>query len=136
MKKTLVCVLAVATLATSLAAGTTDASAYYRRGWGWRGGYWGPGVAAGVVGGAVMPAPSSRRVPPVMWFIPDTPSRYMGLAATGLPSRFMMAMAASLGIRANRCRSVPAMWPLRQPPDLHRPLMRSRLTSEAARSSE
>jgi hypothetical protein len=54
MKKTLVCVLAVATLATSLAAGTTDASAYYRRGWGWRGGYWGPGVAAGVVGGAVI----------------------------------------------------------------------------------
>jgi hypothetical protein len=79
-----------------------------------------------------MPAPSSRRVPPVMWFIPDTPSRYMGLAATGLPSRFMMAMAASLGIRANRCRSVPAMCPLRQPPDLHRLHMPSRLTSEAA----
>jgi hypothetical protein len=55
MRKTLACVLVAATIAVSLAATATDASAWYRRGgWGWRGGYWGPGVAAGVIGGAVI----------------------------------------------------------------------------------
>jgi hypothetical protein len=66
MKKTLAGLLAAATVATSLAAATTDASAYWRGrgwgygggwrhgGWGWRHGGWGPGVAAGVVGGAVI----------------------------------------------------------------------------------
>ena len=62
MKKTLTCLLAVATITMAMAATATDASAQWRgRGWGggwhgggWRGGGWGPGVAAGVVGGAVI----------------------------------------------------------------------------------
>ena len=62
MKKTLTCLLAVATITVAMAATATDASAQWRgRGWdggwhggGWRGGGWGPGVAAGVVGGAVI----------------------------------------------------------------------------------
>ena len=55
MKNTLASLLAAATIAVTLAATATDASAQWRgRGWGWRGGGWGPGVAAGVVGGAVI----------------------------------------------------------------------------------
>src|SRR5436853_6038910 len=66
MKKTLVALLAAATIVVSWAASSTDASAYWRgRGWGggyggWHGGWhhrgwgWGPGVAAGIVGGAVI----------------------------------------------------------------------------------
>ena len=60
MKKTLICLLAIATLAAALASTATDASAQWRGrggGWhggGWRGSGWGPGVAAGVVGGAVI----------------------------------------------------------------------------------
>jgi hypothetical protein len=54
MNKTLGCVLAAAAIAVTLAAAATDASAQWRRGWGGRGGYWGPGVAAGVIGGAVI----------------------------------------------------------------------------------
>jgi len=50
MKKTLATLLAAATIAGTLAATATDASAQWRgRGWGW-----GPGVAAGVVGGAII----------------------------------------------------------------------------------
>jgi hypothetical protein len=64
MKKTLATVLAVTLVAATLTATATDASAQWRGhgwgsrgpGWGWRGpGWgWGPGVAAGVVGGAVI----------------------------------------------------------------------------------
>jgi hypothetical protein len=57
MNKTLAALIAAATIAVTLAATATDASAYWRgRGWGWRGGGWGwgPGVAAGVIGGAVI----------------------------------------------------------------------------------
>ena len=55
MKNTLASLVAAATIAVTLAATATDASAQWRgRGWGWRGGGWGPGVAAGVVGGAVI----------------------------------------------------------------------------------
>lgn len=67
MKKTLACLLTVATIGVSVTAVSTDASAYWRGrgwgwggpgwrgpGWGWRGPGWGPGVAAGVVGGAVI----------------------------------------------------------------------------------
>jgi hypothetical protein len=55
MHKRLAGLLAVATIAVTLAATATDASAQWRRGWGWRGGGgWGPGVAAGVIGGAVV----------------------------------------------------------------------------------
>jgi hypothetical protein len=64
MKKTLTGFLAIATIATLLVASATDASAQWRnRGWGpgygWRGpGYgWrgpGPGIAAGVVAGALV----------------------------------------------------------------------------------
>jgi hypothetical protein len=55
--KTLAGLLAAATIAVTLAATATDASAQWRgRGYGWRGGGWGwgPGVAAGVIGGAVI----------------------------------------------------------------------------------
>jgi hypothetical protein len=55
MKNTLASLVAAATIAVTLAATATDASAQWRgRGWGWRGGGWGPGVAAGVVGGALI----------------------------------------------------------------------------------
>jgi hypothetical protein len=50
MKKTLAGLLAAATL-VAVAGTSTDASAQWRgRGWGWRG----PGIAAGVVGGAIV----------------------------------------------------------------------------------
>ena len=51
MKKMLAGLLAAATIAATVAAMTTDASAQWRgRGWGWGG----PGVAAGIIGGAVI----------------------------------------------------------------------------------
>jgi len=40
---------AIATIAVVLAGTATSADAYWRRGWGW-----GPGVAAGLVGGAII----------------------------------------------------------------------------------
>jgi hypothetical protein len=49
MKKTLTALVAAATIAGTLAMATTDASAQWRRGWGW-----GPGVAAGIIGGAII----------------------------------------------------------------------------------
>jgi hypothetical protein len=51
MKKTIVSLLAGAMIVATVAASTTDASAQWRRGRGWG---WGPGIAAGVVGGAVI----------------------------------------------------------------------------------
>jgi hypothetical protein len=56
--KTLAGLLAAATIAVTLAATATDASAQWRgRGYGWRGGgwgWWGPGIAAGVIAGAII----------------------------------------------------------------------------------
>ena len=51
MKKTLLAMAAVATIAGTLAVSVSDAEAqrWHRRGWGW-----GPGVAAGVLGGAIV----------------------------------------------------------------------------------
>jgi hypothetical protein len=50
MKKTIISLLAAATIVGTVAATPTDVSAQWRgRGWGW-----GPGVAAGVIGGAVI----------------------------------------------------------------------------------
>ena len=49
MKKTLTAVVAAAIIAGTLAMSATDASAQWRRGWGW-----GPGVAAGIIGGAII----------------------------------------------------------------------------------
>jgi BA14K-like protein len=49
MKKTIVSLLGAATIVVMVAAPATDASAWWQRGWGW-----GPGIAAGVVGGAVI----------------------------------------------------------------------------------
>jgi hypothetical protein len=50
MKKTLSALTAAAMIAGTLAATATDASAQWRRhGWGW-----GPGVAAGIIGGAII----------------------------------------------------------------------------------
>lgn len=62
MKKKLTALVAAAMIVGTLATTATDASAQWRgRGWGWRGpgwGWrrpgWGPGVAAGVVGGAII----------------------------------------------------------------------------------
>jgi hypothetical protein len=50
MKKTLTALTAAAMIAGSLAATATDASAQWRRhGWGF-----GPGIAAGIIGGAII----------------------------------------------------------------------------------
>jgi len=48
MKKTLTALTAATIIAGTLAA--TDADAQWRR----RGGWWGPGVAAGIIGGAII----------------------------------------------------------------------------------
>ncbi len=58
MKKTLASLVAVATIAVTLAATATDASAY------WRGRGWGPGIAAGVIGGAVVASAIIASRPP------------------------------------------------------------------------
>src|SRR5256885_2181846 len=56
MRKPLTALVAAATIAGTLAAGTTDASAQWRRGgWGW-----GPGLAAGIIGGAIIAGALSR----------------------------------------------------------------------------
>jgi hypothetical protein len=49
MKKTIVSLLGAATIVVMVAGTATDASAWWQRGWGW-----GPGIAAGIVGGAVI----------------------------------------------------------------------------------
>lgn len=49
MRRTLTALVGAAAIAGSLAVSMTDASAQYRRGWGW-----GPGVAAGIIGGAII----------------------------------------------------------------------------------
>ena len=49
MRKSLTAVVAAATIAGPLAVATTDASAQWRGRWGW-----GPGLAAGIVGGAII----------------------------------------------------------------------------------
>jgi hypothetical protein len=55
LKRTIVSLLGGATIVVMVAATVTDASAWWQRGWG-------PGIAAGVVGGAVSsPAPSLPR---------------------------------------------------------------------------
>jgi len=60
MKKTLASLLAAVTIALTLIANATDASAQWRRrGWGL-----GPGVAAGVIGGAVIALPTIASRPP------------------------------------------------------------------------
>ena len=60
MNKTLAALLAAATIAVTLAAGTTDASARWRgRGWGF-----GPGLAAGIVGGAIVAGALAATRPP------------------------------------------------------------------------
>ena len=59
MKKTLTSFLAATMIVATLAGTVTDASAQWGwrgPGWGWRGpGWgWGPGIAAGIVGGAII----------------------------------------------------------------------------------
>jgi hypothetical protein len=49
MKRGLMSLLMSAAIALTVVASTSGASAYWRGGWGW-----GPGVAAGIVGGAVI----------------------------------------------------------------------------------
>ena len=60
MSKTLAALFAAAAIAASLVAGATDASAHWRgRGWGW-----GPGLAAGIVGGAIIAGAIAASRPP------------------------------------------------------------------------
>jgi len=60
MKRMLTAAAAVATIAVVLAGTATSADAYWRRGWGW-----GPGLAAGLVGGAIIGgAIASSAAPP------------------------------------------------------------------------
>lgn len=59
LKKTALGALAAATLVGSLALSVTDASAHWRGRY-YRGGGWGPGIAAGVVGGLALGALATR----------------------------------------------------------------------------
>ena len=59
MKKTLTTLTAAALIAGTLAATATDASAQWRRGWGW-----GPGLAAGIIGGAIITGAIMATRPP------------------------------------------------------------------------
>jgi hypothetical protein len=52
MRKSLTALVAAATIAVTLAAGTTDASAQWRR-WGW-------GLGAGIIGGAIIASAITR----------------------------------------------------------------------------
>ena len=49
MKRMLTATAAVAVAAMTLVSTSSSADAYWRRGWGW-----GPGIAAGLVGGAII----------------------------------------------------------------------------------
>lgn len=49
MKKTVASLLGTAAIVALVAAPATEASAWWRGGWGW-----GPGIAAGIVGGAIV----------------------------------------------------------------------------------
>ena len=49
MKRVVTAAAAVAVSAAIMAGSTTSADAYWRRGWGW-----GPGIAAGLLGGAII----------------------------------------------------------------------------------
>jgi len=66
MKRLFTAGAAIALVAGTLMAGTTDASAQWRRGWGW-----GPGIAAGIIGGAIigtaLTAPWRAYPPPPGW---------------------------------------------------------------------
>lgn len=62
MKRTVLSLVAAGTIAAALATSATDASAYWRgRGWGWG---WGPGLAVGVLGGAVIAGAIMATRPP------------------------------------------------------------------------
>src|SRR4029077_11521172 len=68
MKKMLAGLLALAAIALTLAASSTDASAQWRRGWGgggWHGGGGGGGPGAGVVAGALVAGAIIASRPPV-----------------------------------------------------------------------
>jgi hypothetical protein len=59
MKKVLTAAVAALTIATTIAASTASADAKgfkYGGGWGWKKHYWGYGIAAGVLGAAVLGA--------------------------------------------------------------------------------
>jgi hypothetical protein len=51
MTRTVTALTAAAAIAGTLAMSATDASAQWRRGHGWG---WGPGLAAGIIGGAIV----------------------------------------------------------------------------------
>ena len=85
MKKTLASLVAVATIAVTLAATATDASAYWRgRGWGW-----GPRVAAGVIGGAVVASAIIASRPPGYVSVPE-------LRQAGLRTRLLLDIPTGL----------------------------------------
>ena len=120
MKKTLTAVLAAALIAATLAGTATDAPAQWRApgwggrgpGWGWRcpGWGWGPGVAAGVVGGAIIAGA----------ILASRPAGYVVYPGYAQPvhalNQFLTLGVASSAIRASPCRSVLAT-------QVHHPLL-------------
>ena len=101
MKKTIVSLLAAATIVVTVAA--TDASAQWRgRGWGWG---WGPGMAAGVVGGAIIAGAIIASRPPgyVVYEGYGQPVYAPGCYWASQP--IYMLPAASSAIPASRCKS-------------------------------
>ena len=78
--QTLASLVAVATIAVTLAATATDASAY------WRGRGWGPGIAAGVIGGAVVAHAIIASRPPGYVVYPSYAHPVYGPDCFGRPS--------------------------------------------------
>jgi hypothetical protein len=65
MRKVLTAAVAALTIATAIAASTSNADAHHFRWGGWHGRYLGYGIAAGILGAAVYGAYACDRVVPV-----------------------------------------------------------------------
>ena len=93
MKKTLASLLAAATIALTLTATATDVSAQWRRrGWGW-----GPGVAAEVIGGAVIAGAIIASPTTGLCGVPR-------LRTVGVRTRVLLGIPACLRRCRPRCR--------------------------------
>ena len=75
------------------------------------GGYWGPGVAAGVIGGAVIAGAIIASRPRGYVVYPGYAEPVYDPGATGHRSHSMTVMVRVVGYTGSRCRSVRGMRP-------------------------